>query len=211
VGAIRQSPFLPTVAAVGVPRSCESIREAIERLFKSTGHSREKIAGALWRAVDDQSIVLLIFTPEGAAEIEAGVTREIHALRLVMSLVYLRSMRPRYWEFRRRFGPHFHQFPLGFAKSEIAKVERQLLGSHRQERETKEVGRPEIADIKPVIKEIVDAALWQVGQPLKVLVTLVIRKRGKVSSDTVSRALDKIYKETRDERFNRPRRRRAHL
>ncbi len=72
------------------------------------------------------------------------------------------------------------------------------------------LGRPpKIGIIKPVIIELVESGHWDRSRPLKRLVALVNRRllSDNVSWDTVATAVDDLFSETRDGRYDRRRKR----
>ena len=75
-------------------------------------------------------------------------------------------------------------------------------------------GRPRLVPIvKSIVKDLIDSDQWRQGIPLKVLVVLIQPKiRGaKVDRETVKKAMDELYRETRQLEYRYTRRERRVL
>ena len=140
------------------------------------------------------------------------MTRAIPAFRQVGSFTFLRPRNPHYGEVTDWF--NVRQMPtvtLAFRQRDTGKL---CINLRRRGRRTagapiksRNVGRPALQPlVSSCIKNLVDARKWHATQSMKILTQLVNRAfHATVSEDTVTRALDQIYAETRDRRFLRHR------
>jgi hypothetical protein len=103
--------------------------------------------------------------------------------------------------------------------TDVLKLTRRLMRARRTARKTdgqkKPRGRsPLIAIVQPVISDVVARRKWNPTMAMKAL-TREVNRAGKwpqlVSEDTVTRALDLLYEQTYDRRFERVRHTRGPL
>lgn len=174
----------------------------------------------LWSAVDAGKLQLLAV---------GGVHRQIIALPpdtsqwipLLRSpqgrgLTYLRPNNPAHRQFVEWFGADVSRVTLAFRETQLSTLSRLLV--RRRRRITKRVaegtrsrGRPSLQDeIRPIVREVVEARQWTPLKSIKTLTSCVNRRRRSgqpVSDETVTRTLDSLFKETQNRQFERPRRR----
>lgn len=131
----------------------------------------------------------------------------------------MRQSNGAYHELASWFGASFHTSTLAFRETEVRKLGRTLMRRRRAAQsangETKRRGRaPIIATVQTVIEDVVARRKWNPTMTMKALIREVNRARKTpqlVSRDTVIRALDGLYEQTGDRRFDRiraPRRQR---
>jgi hypothetical protein len=175
---------------------------------------RRAAAEELWKAVDRGA--LQVFAIGGKRRrlfrVTASFSSRVPLLRnpRVLALHYLRPGDPLHTELTARFGANLGQIVLMVREKDIKRVIGNVLRRRREPASTKQ-GRPSFNGmVVPIIRDLVDKKKWSILQPLKLLTTLVNRKVPRlVSEDTVTRALDRLYEETKDPKFQRVRRRRA--
>lgn len=154
---------------------------------------------------------------KGPLKLSASMTQEIPLLRTlrVGSFNFLRPTNRNFRQFCEWFGRDLcrdlSSVALVFREPGINRLARTLLRTRRRRQETppgaKPRGRPRLQqEVQKVIAEIIHQGKWQPSQSLKMLTVLVNRKGSwskLVSEDTVGRALDALFVETKDRRFDR--------
>jgi hypothetical protein len=183
------------------------------------GKAIEDAFSELWTAVDAGKVQPLAIGPtgKGPLKLSASMTMEIPLLRAprVGSFNFLRPNNWNFRQFREWFGsPGLSKVTLVFREIEIKRLARTLLRTRRRREASppgaRPRGRPRLQqEVQTVIAEIIQQGKWQPSQSLKTLTAHVNRKGSwpkAVSEDTVGRALDGLFVETRDRRFDRLRR-----
>jgi len=183
------------------------------------GKAIEDAFSGLWAAVDSGKVQPLAIGPtgKGPLKLSAGMTREIPLLRTlrVANFNFLRPNNLNFRHVREWFDrADLSNVALVFHETEIKRLARTLLRTRRRKEVSppgaKPRGRPRLQQVvQTVIAEIIQQGKWQPSQSLKTLTGLVNRKRSwpkLVSEDTVGRALDALFVESKDRRFDRVRR-----
>jgi hypothetical protein len=178
------------------------------------GEAGQKAAAELWEAVDKGRVrpMAIGASPRKVVRLPVAMTRAIPGLRQVGSLTFLRPRNPHHSEVIGWF--KVRQIPtvtLAFREGDVKKLcsnlrrrARRMAGAPIKSRN---LGRPALQPVvRTRINELIDSGKWHSTRSMKALTQLVNRAlRSTVSEDTVTRALDQIYAETRDRRFLRNR------
>jgi hypothetical protein len=172
---------------------------------------------AVWAAVDRARIQALAIGPggKGPLKLPAGLSEAIPVLRSPRggSLSFLRPRSPTFKLFADWFGD-LSNVSIVFHETEITRLARNQLRLRRRKEADVGKGRrgrpSRQVEIKATIREVIEREKWSPTQSLKAL-TQEMNRLGKwmdpVSDETVRRALESIYEETNDRRFERlPRR-----
>jgi hypothetical protein len=182
------------------------------------GKAIEDAFSELWTAVDAGKVQPLAIGPtgKGPLKLSASMTMEIPLLRAprVGSFNFLRPNNRNFRQFCDWFKRDLSNVTLVFRETEIKRLARTLLRTRRRKEVSppgaKPRGRPRLQqEAQTVIAEIIQQGKWQPSQSLKTLTGLVNRKGSwpkLVSEDTVGRALDALFVESKDRRFDRVRR-----
>jgi hypothetical protein len=171
---------------------------------------------SLWDAVDSGTFSAFVVGPGRTTprKLSAVMSKEVPLLRNPRGgdFNFLRPSKPIHHRFVQWFGRDLTQVTVVFRETDVAKLARTLLRARRRKvaacRE-KARGRPsQQAEVKRVIREVIDQRRWASTGSLKALTKEVNRRcsRPSVSEDTVIRALDRLHMETSDRRFERVRR-----
>jgi hypothetical protein len=174
-----------------------------------------KAAAELWKAVDQGAVRPMAIGgyPRKVVRMSAAMTLEIPVLRRVGGFTFLRPRHRHHAEIAGWFG--VRQLPgvaLAFREREVERLcarlrrgVRRTLGSAKKK---SKVGRPTRQPaIRSCISELVGAEKWHSAQSIKTLTHLVNKALKRTfSDDTMTRALDQIYADTGDRRFQRHRR-----
>ena len=174
----------------------------------------QKAVAELWRAVDEGRLRPMAIggQPRKVVRLPVAMTRAIPAFRQVGSFTFLRPRNPHYGEVTDWF--NVRQMPtvtLAFRQRDTGKL---CINLRRRARRTagapiksRNVGRPALQPlVRSWIINLVDTRKWHSTRSMKTLTQLANRTfHATVSEDTVTRALDQIYAETRDRRFLRHR------
>jgi hypothetical protein len=184
------------------------------------GSAIDRAVAELWKAVDKGTLRSMAIggRPRRVVRLDAQFTRGVPALRASRGrgFALLRQSNPAYHELATWFGPLLHTATLAFRATEVQKLARKLMRARRLTQRTdgkkKPRGRPShIGIIQPVIRAMVAQRKWSPTMGMKAL-TREVNRAGKwpqrVSQDTVTRALDLLYEQIRDRRFERVRRER---
>ena len=179
------------------------------------GKAIEDAFSELWAAVDCGTVQALGIGPtgKGPLKLSASMTQEIPLLRAshVGNFNFLRPNNRNFRQFCDWFGRDLSNVTLVFHEAEIKRLARNLLRTRRRRKVSppgaKTRGRPRLQqEVQTVIAEIIQQGKWQPTESLKTLTGRVNRKGNwpkLVSEDTVGRALDTLYVETKDRRFDR--------
>ena len=150
--------------------------------------------------------------PGKVVRLPVAMTRAIPGIRQVGSLTFLRSRNPHHSEVLAWFkARQMSAVALAFREGDVEKLRSNLRRRARRTAvapiKSRNPGRPAL---QPVVRtcfiELIGSRKWHSTQSLKTQTHLVNGVlRSTVSADTVTRALDQIYAETRDRRFLRHR------
>ena len=182
------------------------------------GLARDEAVAELWRAVDQGRLKAIAHGPSNRRlRLSATLTKQVPLLRSPRGGVFtfLRPGNPAHERLAAQFGPNLGLVSLMFAEREVEKLARLNLRRHRRSQAqgptTPRAGRPsrKVLVIQ-VVRKLVEEQKWKPPMPLKALARQVqrtVKWEKPASEDTVTRALDQLYEETKDRRFERPRRR----
>lgn len=183
------------------------------------GEAHRCVNETLWDAVDRGSIEAFVVGPRCPTpfRLSAKMTEGIPMLRSARGrdFAFLRPSRGYlYNQLTSWFGSDLSQVLVVFRQRDINRLARTRLRARRRKASTaknQNVGRPSRQiRIKPLIRQVADKGRWSSKQSQKALTVHVNRllcDSERVSQATVTRALDDLYAETRDRRFERlPRR-----
>jgi len=185
------------------------------------GTARDDALEALWAAVDRGKVQVFAIGPTGKGPlmISTELSRGVPLLRSPRggTLGFLRPSSPNFKAFAEWFGPNLSNVSIVFREIEIMRLARDRLRARRRKQSTagkRRSGRPSQQDgVKKVILQVVDRKTWSSTQSIKGL-TRQVNRLGEwmdpVSDETVRRALESLYEETKDRRFERLPRRGGH-
>lgn len=196
------------------------VRDLKEKGFDTTdGEARQYANERLWDAVDKGRVEAFVVGPKCPRpfRLSADMTKGIPLLRSARGgdFAFLRPGRVyAHQQLTSWFGPDLSQVLVVFRHRDIERLARTRMRARRRKAstaKTKDVGRPSLQlVVKPLIREVVAKRRWSTQRSQKALTVQVNRLRPdseRVSQATVTRALDDLYGETRDRRFERlPRR-----
>jgi hypothetical protein len=199
----------------GVPDR-SSVTQFREQGFDvADGAAIDDATSEIWAAVDKGKVEPFVNSAKSQMplRVPADILNEIPTLRSSKygSFSFLRHRNRHYPQIVAWFGSDFRNITVVFRYQEIMRLSRSLLRTRRR-RETQKGnrGRPSAkAEVKKVIREIIDHRKWFPTESLKALTNIVNRKGilpKLVSEDTVIRSLDELHAETGDRRFQRVRR-----
>jgi hypothetical protein len=172
-----------------------------------------KAAAALWQAVDEGGVRAVGIGKQPFRVMNLPPTiLQIPALRRNGDFTYLRARNVAFEEVVRSFGPRpLANITLAFREADVVKLCAKLRSSRRRAARrsdsTKNVGRPALGPLlRPAIISLIDGKKWSSSESIKQLTRLVSSKIGrKVSDDSITRELDKLYAKTGERRYARPR------
>jgi hypothetical protein len=181
------------------------------------GPARDRAIAQLWEAVDQGTLRSMAIggCPRRIVRLDAQFTKGVPALRSPRGrgFTLLRPSNPAFHELNTAFGGLFPTATLAFRVTEVQTLARGLMRARRTAQrangQKKHRGRSSlIATVQPVIRDVVDRRKWDPTMTMKAL-TREVNRAGKrqqlVSQDTVTRALDGLYEQTGDRRFERVR------
>jgi hypothetical protein len=174
----------------------------------------------LWRGVDRGNVEVFACGPNGQRfRLEGSLTQEVLFLRSSRGgdFTFSRSGTSAHTKLVAQFGPNLGTVSLAFVKRDVEKWAQSLLRGRRRKSGSisgkRSTGRPSIQPLLvPVIQKLVDGEKWNTTMSLKALTQQVnrcVESDKAISEETVTRALDKLFEETRDRQFQRRRRRAA--
>jgi hypothetical protein len=179
------------------------------------GQATDEAIEELWKAVDKGTLRALAIGggPRRIIRLDPELTKSIPTLRSPRGRGFtsLRQSNPAYHQLASWFGPELHTAVLAFRETEVRKLAHRLMRARRtklnSDSSNKLKGRPSRqAVISSTIREIIESGKFPLLGGIKAL-TQAVNRRGKwdppVSDDTVARAVDELYRETRDRRFQR--------
>jgi hypothetical protein len=208
--------LLPAMYA-GVPDLpiVTSLRQ--EGIDVKDGSAMDRAIVELWKAVDKETLrsVAIGGRPPRVLRLDPKFTKAVPTLRSPRGrgFTLLRQSNPAYHQLAAWFGPLLHRATLAFRVTEVQKLARRLMRARRTAQKTdsqkKTRGRPSrIVTVQPWIHDLVVRRKWNPTMGMKAL-TRDVNRAGKwpqpVSQDTVTRALDLLYEQTHDRRFDRVR------
>lgn len=185
------------------------------------GAALDGAVAAVWAAVDRGRVQALAIGPSGKAplKLSADLSEAIPLLRSPRgsSLGFLRPGSPTFKLFADWFGPDLSNVSIVFRETEITRLARNRLRLRRRNEANVGRGRrgrpSRQVEIKATIREVIERKRWSPTQSLKAL-TQEVNRLGEwmdqVSEDTVQRALDNLYLETKDRQFERIHRQERH-
>lgn len=174
----------------------------------------DKAAAELWRGVDRDKVEVLACGANGQRlRMDIGLTEQLPFLRSPRGgdFTYSRPGTSAHAKLVAQFGPNLGSVSLAFAKQDVEKWARSLVRRRRRGGGSivgkRRIGRPSLQSlVMPVIRKLVDDNIWNPVMSLKALTQQVNRcidSDKRVSEETVTRALDRLYEETGDRRFQR--------
>jgi hypothetical protein len=197
-------PDLPTVTSLR--------REGID---VADGPAMDRAVVELWKAVDKDTLrsVAIGGRPRRVVRLDPKFTKAVPTLRSPRGrgFTLLRQSNPAYHELATWFGDLLHSATLAFRVTEVQKLARRLMRARRTAQKTdgqkKPRGRPSrIVTVQPLINDLVVRQKWNPTMGMKAL-TRDVNRAGKwpqrMSQDTVTRALDLLYEQKNDRRFER--------
>jgi hypothetical protein len=217
VTLIEAAEMLQTAMHAGVPDLPTVTKLRQKGLEVNDGPARDRPIAELWKAVDKGTLRSLAIggRPRRVVRLDAQFTRSVPGLRSPRGrgFTLLRQSNPAYQQLADWFGPSFYTATVAFLLTEVQKLTRRLLRARRTAKRTngqkRDRGRPSlIATVQRVISDVVDGRKWDATMTMKAL-TREVNRAGKwdrpVSQDTVTRALEGLYEQTGDRRFERVR------
>jgi hypothetical protein len=162
-------------------------------------------------------VLLIGGRPRRIAKVDPEDLKEVPFLRKPRcgDLNLLRPRHRLYKQITAWFGLDLMDVTIAFRELEVAKLGRSLARTRRKALKSggtkKKVGRPaRQSEVSDVIRKVITDKKWDATKSIKAL-ALAVNRQGKwarpVSEDTVGRALDRLYQETKDRQFQRlPRR-----
>ncbi len=194
------------------------VQEARELgLDVADGAALDDAVSEIWAAVDKSVLNLFLTGARRRAPVKCSsqMSQGIPLFRSPRGgdLSFLRPTNPYHRQFIRWFGRDLSTVTAVFREEEVAKLARALLRKRRRRTRSvgaKQVGRPSrMAKAKEIIRHTIDEQRWSSTQSMKAL-TREVNRRSKsakpFSEDSVLRALDQLYAESGDRRFERVRR-----
>jgi hypothetical protein len=208
--------LLPAMYA-GVPdlSIVTSLRQ--EGIDVKDGSAMDRAIVELWNAVDKDTLRPMAIggRPRRVVRLDPKLTKAVPTLRSPRGrgFTLLRQSNPAYHELATWFGDLLHSATLAFRVTEVQKLARRLMRARRTAQKKDGQKKPRgrsllIAIVKPVISDVVARRKWNPTMAMKAL-TREVNRAGKwpkpISQDTVTRALDLLYGQTHDRRFERVR------
>jgi hypothetical protein len=181
------------------------------------GQAIDRAVAELWKAVDKHALRSMAIggRPRRIVRLDPNLTKAVPTLRdpRGRGFAFLRQSNSAYHELATWFGPLLHTTTLAFRVTEVQKLARRLMRARRTAQkadgQTKPRGRaPRIPTVQPIISDLVAQQKWNPTVGMKALTREVNRAAKwpqRVSRDTVTRALDVLYEQTQDRRFERVR------
>jgi hypothetical protein len=177
----------------------------------------DRAIAELWKAVDKNTLRAMVIggSPRRIVRLDAHFTRSVPLLRSPRGrgLTFLRPSNPAFHELQKAFGGPFHSATLIFRATDVQKLARRLMRARRPARRAdghkKGRGRPSlIAPVQSVIRDVTKRKKWDATMSMKAL-TREVNRAGKLqqwaSQDTVRRALDGLFEQSGERRFERVR------
>jgi hypothetical protein len=219
VSILQAADILEQSLFAGLPDKPVILRYRQAGLAVGDGTARDQAIAELWKAVDARKLHAMAFggRPRRMVRLDPALTEQIPWLRSPRGRGFtaLRPSNPAFHSFVAWFGPHVGDATLAFCETEIQRLGRRVMRTRRRVSRSsdtkKRVGRPSRkAAVSAMIREIIGTRKWSPLLGLKAL-TKETNRKGKwskpASEDTVARALDWLYENTQDRRFERRKKR----
>jgi len=219
VSILQAADILEQSLFAGLPDNAIVLKYRHVGLALGDGAARDQAITELWNAVDAKKVQVVAFggRPRRMIKLDPALTKQIPWLRSPRGRGFtaLRPSNPAFHSLAAWFGPNVGDATLAFCETEIQKLGRRVMQTRRRVSRSndtkKRIGRPSRqAAVRAAIGEIVEKRKWTPLSGLKAL-TKETNRKGKwqkpVSEDTVARALDWLYGNTQDRRFERRKKR----
>jgi hypothetical protein len=191
-----------------------------EGINAADGGAIDAANAELWRGVDRGKIEVSACGANGQRfRMDVGLTEQVPFLRSARGgdFTYSRPGTSAHGKLVAQFGPNLGSVSLAFSKRDVAKWARSLLRTRRRQNASvvgkRRTGRPSRQALAmPVIRKLLDEKEWNATMSLKDLTQRVnrcVNTDKSISEETVTRALDQLYEETGDRKFQRIHRRAA--
>jgi hypothetical protein len=177
------------------------------------GAASAKAITAIWEAVDEGALRLVAIggRPRKIIKLDSDFTLGVPLLRRVWSFTYLRPSHREWKQVTAWFGTDLSDVALAIRETELHALAQRLGRGRRRKGLRKadtKAGRPsDQQSVQRAIEDIIKRKQWSTKRAIKELTLLVNRSQGmrkSVSQDTVGRALDSLFENTRDRRYARP-------
>ncbi len=201
----------------GVPDLPIVTRLRQEGIDVKDGPAIDRAVAELWKAVDKHTLRSMAIggRPRRIVRLDPNLTKAVPILRdpRGRGFAFLRQSNPAYQELAAWFGSLLPAATVAFRVTDVQKLARRLMRARRATQKTDGQKRPRgrsplIPIVKPVISDVVDRRKWNPTMAMKAL-TREVNRAGKwsqrISEDTITRALDLLYEQTHDRRFERVR------
>jgi hypothetical protein len=219
VTILQASDILEQFLFAGLPEKPIVLKHRQAGLDLGDGAARDRAIAELWKAVDAHKLRAMAVggNPRRIVRLDPAFTRQVPRLRSPRGrgFTLLRPSNPAYHDLIAWFGVGIASVTLTFRETEVKKLGRRLMQSRRRGLGSgiRQSGRPSRqAAVCIAIRQVVGRSKWSSPLGLKAL-TREVNRVGKwpkpVSEDTTTRALDRLYEDTRDRRFRRVRRNRT--
>jgi hypothetical protein len=215
VTILQAADILEQSLFAGLPDKPIVLRHRQAGIAVGDGDARDQAISEIWKAVDAGVLRVMAVggRPRRLIRLDPDLTHQIPLLRSPRGRGFssLRPSNPVFHDLAAWFGPNPGAVVLAFRETEIQRLARRLVRTRRRTTGSATTkarhGRPSSrAAVRAVIHELIEKRKWSSVLGLKSLAKTVNRK-GKwpraVSEDTVARALDELYIETQDRRFDR--------
>ena len=201
-----------------LPHGYLTLLEAAEFLLPFSGQTstRATIISDIWDAVDAGKVRAFAIGgyPRRIVRLDADLTKAIPLLRSSRGrdFNFLRPTNPVYRPLTSRLGIDLSVVTLAFQELEIRKFGQvqKRRAKHDGSKGKMRRGRPSLrSKVQVVIRDVVKSEKWRPLDGIKALTQRINQSKCLakiVSEDTVARALDELYANTQDRRFQRPRR-----
>jgi len=179
------------------------------------GAALAEAMGAIWDAVDEGALRLVAIggRPRKIIKLDPDFTRGVPLLRRVRDFTYLRPSHRDWKHVTAWFGTDLSGVVLAIREAEVDALARRLGRARRRKRPRKadtKAGRPSTQlSIRCAIEGLIKRKQWSTQRTLKELTLLVNRSplaEKQASQETVTRALDFLFEDTKDRRYSRVRR-----
>jgi hypothetical protein len=197
----------------GTPDQPHVIKLREEGIDAADGGAIDEANAELWRGIDRGKVEVFACGANGQRlRMEGSLTQEVLFLRSPRGgdFTYSRPGTSAHDKLVAQFGPNLGSICLAFSKRDVEKLARALLRRRRGRSVIvgkRPAGRPNRQALAmPVIQKLLDDEKWNSTMSLKALAQQVnrcVESDKPISEETVTRALDKLYEETGDRRFQR--------
>jgi hypothetical protein len=217
VTLLEAAEMLQPAMHAGIPDASRVTELRQRGLGVSDGAARDRAIVELWKAVDKDTLRSWAIggSPGRIVRLDAHFTKSVPLLRSPRGrgLTFLRPSKPAFHELSEAFGGPFHNATPIFRALEVEKLACRLMRTRRTARRAdghkKVRGRPSvIAPVQSVVSDVINRRKWDATRSMKTLTREVNRGgrwQASVSQDTVTRALDGLFEQSGDRRFERVR------